>query len=170
MHVSFKLCALLLSLIPAGSALAAESTGNAADSPERGRYLVRIAGCNDCHTPGWMQTGGQIPESDWLTGDALGWQGPWGTTYPVNLRLYMQNLGEDEWVNRAHTLRTLPPMPWFALNAMSDDDLRGLYRFIRKLGPKGEPVPAYVGPGQEPTTPYLVMTPHMPGAKVGTDD
>ena len=29
---------------------------------ERGRYLVQIAGCNDCHTAGYVQAGGSIPE------------------------------------------------------------------------------------------------------------
>src|SRR5438309_826042 len=59
---------------------------------ERGRYLVQIAGCNDCHTPGYMQTEGKVPEAQWLTGDHFGWRGPWGTTYAVNLRQYMQSL------------------------------------------------------------------------------
>ena len=53
----------------------------------RGRYLITIAGCNDCHTPNYPQSGGKTPEKEWLTGDALGWRGPWGTTYAPNLRL-----------------------------------------------------------------------------------
>jgi hypothetical protein len=28
---------------------------------ERGRYLMIAGGCNDCHTPGYMQTDGQVP-------------------------------------------------------------------------------------------------------------
>ena len=44
----------------------------------RGRYLVVTAGCNDCHTPGYPQAGGKIDEKLWLTGDKLGWRGPWG--------------------------------------------------------------------------------------------
>jgi mono/diheme cytochrome c family protein len=55
---------------------------------KRGRYLVQIGGCNDCHTAHYPEKGGKVPEAQWLTGDALGWQGPWGTTYPTNLRLY----------------------------------------------------------------------------------
>ena len=46
----------------------------------RGRYLVRIGGCNDCHTGSYMEKTGAVPEQEWLTGDALGWRGPWGTT------------------------------------------------------------------------------------------
>ncbi|MEJ2396973.1 MAG: cytochrome C, partial [Gammaproteobacteria bacterium] len=29
---------------------------------ERGRYLVRIGGCNDCHTAGYAESGGKTPE------------------------------------------------------------------------------------------------------------
>lgn len=53
----------------------------------RGRYLVKTSGCNDCHTPGYTASGGKVDEKLWLTGDTLGWNGPWGTTYPTNLRL-----------------------------------------------------------------------------------
>ena len=41
---------------------------------ERGRYLTHVAGCNDCHTPGYAAADGRVPESLWLTGDALGWR------------------------------------------------------------------------------------------------
>ena len=45
------------------------------NSLERGRYLVRIAGCNDCHTPGYLLSEGKTPEELWLTGDSFGWRG-----------------------------------------------------------------------------------------------
>ena len=43
---------------------------------EAGRYLVTVAGGNDCHTDQYLVTGGDIPEEDWLAGSPLGWQGP----------------------------------------------------------------------------------------------
>src|SRR5258708_15062909 len=55
---------------------------------ERGRYLVKISGCNDCHTAGYAAAGGEIPESQWLLGNTLGWRGPWGTKDPAHLRLF----------------------------------------------------------------------------------
>jgi len=122
---------------------------------ERGKYLVKIAGCNDCHTPGYAQSGGKVPEGQWLTGDKLGWRGPWGTTYPANLRMYMANLTETQWVQRAKTLETRPPMPWFALRDMSEQDLKALYHYVRSLGAGGEPAPVYVSAGNEPRTPYV---------------
>jgi hypothetical protein len=39
---------------------------------DRGRYLITIAGCNDCHTAGYADAAGKIPEKDWLTGDRIG--------------------------------------------------------------------------------------------------
>jgi mono/diheme cytochrome c family protein len=122
----------------------------------RGRYVVRIAGCNDCHTPGYVQSAGMIPESKWLIGDSLGWQGPWGTTYPANLRRLMQDMSEAQWLKFARQ-PTRPPMPWFALRDMSDEDLAAIYHFARSLGVAGPPVPPYVPPGHAVSTPVVLM-------------
>src|SRR5262245_23109438 len=70
--------------------MATAAASESATDLERGRYLVKIAGCNDCHTPGYLLSAGQVPEALWLTGDSFGWRGPWGTTYATNLRLKMQ--------------------------------------------------------------------------------
>jgi len=122
---------------------------------KRGRYLVQIGGCNDCHTPMYPPKGGKVPEAEWLTGDALGWRGPWGTTYPTNLRLYMQDLTEDQWVKKAKSLTARPPMPWFNVRDMTTRDLRALYRYVRHLGPAGKPAPAYLPPDKTPPQPYV---------------
>src|SRR5437868_8662851 len=122
---------------------------------QRGRYLVKVTGCNDCHTPGYAMSGGRVPESQWLTGDRLGWRGPWGTTYPVNLRLYMRDLSEAKWVQRAKTLETRPPMPWFALHDMTEQDLKAIYHYVNALGPAGEAAPVYLPPGKDPQQPYV---------------
>lgn len=121
----------------------------------RGRYLSQIGGCNDCHTPGYGPSGGKVPEAQRLTGDALGWHGPWGTTYPTNLRLYFQSLSEAQWLQKAKTLEARPPMPWFNVRAMTDADLRALYRYVRHLGPAGKPAPAYLPPGKAPHGPVV---------------
>jgi mono/diheme cytochrome c family protein len=121
----------------------------------RGRYLIAIAGCNDCHTPNFAPSGGKTPESEWLTGDALGWRGPWGTTYAPNLRLTMARLSEDQWVKQAKTLSARPPMPWFNVQRMSEADLRAIYRYVRHLGPSGKPAPDYVPPDRKPAGPYV---------------
>jgi mono/diheme cytochrome c family protein len=73
----------------------------------QGRYLVMMSGCNDCHTHGYMQLEGKVPEPDWLTGESVGWHGPWGTTYPINLRLFVQGLSEDTWVKFSRFIKKI---------------------------------------------------------------
>ena len=128
---------------------------------KRGRYLVQTSGCNTCHTASYAVLGGKIPEEEWLTGDKVGWRGPWGTTYATNLRLYMRELSEEQWLHRARNLTTRPPMPWFEIQAMSDDDLRALYRYVRSLGAAGKPAPEYVLPLLTPRGP-IVQFPYLP--------
>jgi len=76
---------------------------------ERGKYLVTLAGCNDCHTP--MKMGQMGPEPDmsrmlsghpvemkmpepskmtmpWMIGASwtlTAWSGPWGISYSANI-------------------------------------------------------------------------------------
>jgi hypothetical protein len=137
----------------------AEPIVAAQDKIAAGRYLVKIGGCNDCHTGGYNESGGALPEAEWLTGIPVGFMGPWGTTYPMNLRLSVQNMSEDEWVGAMHQRKTLPPMPWPAINAMNEQDLRAVYQFIHSLGPKGDPAPKALGPGVQPEGPYIVFAP-----------
>jgi len=121
----------------------------------KGKYLVEIAGCNDCHTSGYAPSGGKIPESQWLLGDSLGYRGPWGTTYPINLREYIGEISENEWVKEAKVLKAMPPMPSWALNAMSENDLRALYAYIKSLGSVKNEVPSFLDPDVVPKTPYI---------------
>jgi mono/diheme cytochrome c family protein len=124
---------------------------------ERGRYIVTISGCNDCHTPGYAMNNGKVPESEWLTGDQLGWRGPWGTTYATNLRKTMATLSEADWLKLAHNANFRPPMPSPSLRNMSDGDLRAVYRFVRSLGPGGVDAPAYVPPERSPSGPVVMF-------------
>lgn len=128
------------------------------DAVERGRYLVATSGCNDCHTPGYPESGGNIPVSEWLTGVPVGFTGPWGTSYPANLRKTAANTDETQFIARARS-QLLPPMPWFSLREMTDEDVAAIYRFIRSLGPAGEDMPAYVPPGEKVNTPYFYFVP-----------
>jgi mono/diheme cytochrome c family protein len=136
----------------------------AGPSAARGRYLVLAGGCNDCHTPGFMQMGMKVPESLWVTGVPIGWKGPWGTTYGSNLRLFAQGIDEQTFLGVARQRNARPPMPWESLHAMSDDDLRSIFRYFRQLGPAGVAMPADLAPGETPKTPYVDMTVHLPGA------
>lgn len=153
--------ALSITVLAAAGVLAAvqalAATPSSKEDPwvDRGRYIVTIGGCNDCHTPGFAEHGGTAKEADLLVGSSVGWRGPWGTTYPPNLRLYFQGISEKDWVKSAKKFRGRPPMPFWAINHMGKGDLRAVYRYIRSLGPAGHPAPDFVAPGQEPKTPYI---------------
>ncbi|MDE2176960.1 MAG: cytochrome C [Xanthomonadaceae bacterium] len=158
-------CCLALTAALFWTVSAAAATWPRSAGIERGRYVVQIAGCNDCHTAGYAASGGKVPESQWLTGAALGWRGPWGTTYPSNLRRYMHTVSEAQWLQIARSTQYRPPMPWMSLHAMSDVDLRSVYRFVRHLGPAGEAAPTYVPPGARPQTPFVQFPAEPAGAR-----
>ena len=122
-----------------------------------GRYISQIAGCNDCHTSGYLLSDGKVPERLWLTGSTFGWRGPWGTTYASNLRFFLKTLTGSQWIAFAKAFKAKPPMPWFDVNIMEEHDLQALYEFVKYLGPGGEPVPTYVPPDKEPPTPYALF-------------
>ena len=134
------------------------TVGSADARVARGQYLVRVGGCHDCHTEGYAEAGGKAPAARWLTGSSVGFQGPWGVSYPTNLRLSLQNMTESQWLVYARVPR-LPPMPWFNLRDMSDEDLRAVYAFIRAIGPTGRPSPAAVAPDGVVTTPFIRFVP-----------
>jgi mono/diheme cytochrome c family protein len=139
-------------------------TGAASSDMQRGRYLVQVGGCNDCHTTGYLESGGTMPEPQWLTGGRVGYKGPWGITYAPNLRLLLQRMSEEEWMQRAGR-PTRPPMPWFNLKAMTESDRRAIYHYIRELGPAGTPAPPYVAPGGSADALYVDLVPQGGGKK-----
>lgn len=155
-----------IALLAADTASKPEKVAKGGDPAKlaRGKYLVKIAGCNDCHTPGYMATAGKVDEKLWLTGESFGWRGPWGTTYPPNLRLYFDKISEDQWVKVARSAEMRPPMPWFALREMTDADLHAIRAYAKSLGPAGKPAPAYLPPDKEPPQPYAQF-PSPPPAK-----
>jgi hypothetical protein len=136
---------------------------------ERGKYLVTVGGCNDCHTP--LKMGPKGPEPDmarmlsghpesfpitgattpasaqWLmttAGSGTAFSGPWGVSFAANLTPD-QNTGlgiwtEDMFIKAVRTGRHMgvsreifPPMPWFNVGAMTDEDLKSVYAFLRSL-------------------------------------
>ena len=128
-------------------------------SAERGKRISVIGGCHDCHTDGFAQSEGVIDPAKALAGSAVGFQGPWGTTYPANLRITVSKMAEDEFVDYGKTFKTRPPMPWFNVHHFTDSELRSFYQYVKSLGDPGAPVPEYVAPGQAPKTPFIVFAP-----------
>ena len=147
------LASCLAMLVPAASFAA-----DGEISIERGAYVAITHGCHDCHTEGYVEAGIADPAHS-LKGTAIGWRGPWGTTYPANLRLTADERTEDEFVKYMKEFKARPPMPYFNVNATVESDLRSLYRYIVSLGAPGAPVPEYVPPDETPKTPYYPLVP-----------
>ncbi|WHZ18861.1 MAG: hypothetical protein OJF55_001010 [Rhodanobacteraceae bacterium] len=135
----------------------AHDTHASSKSIKRGEFLVNYGGCQDCHTPGWAEHGGQAPKDMLLTGGGMNFQGPWGTTYPPNLRLYVQKLTAKEWIAKLRSLKSRPAMPFWTFRYLSDKDLTDIYAYIHALGPAGQPAHAWVAPGQNAPAPYLKL-------------
>jgi mono/diheme cytochrome c family protein len=126
--------ALAWLVIPAPTpAAGAEATPSGpADKVARGRYLVTVAGCNDCHTPWKMGPAGpepdmsrmlsghpeamalppapQLPPGPWVVTVAAtntAWSGPWGVSFTANLTPDRET-GLGKWTlrNFTDTIRT----------------------------------------------------------------
>ena len=129
---------------------------------EIGQYIAEVGGCHDCHTPGWAQTGGNVPAELLLAGSDVGFSGPWGTSYPANLRLSAQASTAEEWADMLKDRNGLPPMPWSTVNHMSKSDLMALHGYIVSLGDGGNEVPMAVTDGSGPATAYIWFVPEPP--------
>jgi mono/diheme cytochrome c family protein len=123
---------------------------------QHGRYMVVAGHCNNCHTVGFAAKQGNLPETEWLLGNPVGYRTPAGTSYASNLRLTTQNFTEDEWVKYIKTAQTRPPHPWWSLQPLTEKDLRAMHKYIRHLGPAGKMMPAFVPPEKEPAPPYEI--------------
>lgn len=145
----------------------------------RGRYIVRIGSCNDCHTPWIFDEELGMPRPDMtrmLSGHPEGAPDPEGTIGPRDIALigptftsfllpfgtvYSMNLTPDvdtgigTWTEKMFLdiFRTgrhlggngrgvLPPMPWFWIRNLSDDDLRAVYVYLNSIPPIRNSVPS----------------------------
>ena len=148
------IAAFAIAFLVTGAAVAQQKAGKLSAEAARGKYLVQITGCNDCHTAGYTASGGKVEENLWLTGDRLGWRGPWGTTYASNLRLLVKDMSAEQFVKYARS-EFRPPMPWFNLRAMTDRDVKAIHAYLKALGPAGEPAPQYVPADKTPSGPFV---------------
>ena len=110
-------------------------------TPEkRGKYLVTIAGCSDCHTPQDAQ-GQPLPDMDF--GGGLILDGPWGRVASANLTPDPSGIPYYDQVLFTEVLRTghvkarklNQIMPWHSYRGMTDEDLAAVFAYIRTFKP-----------------------------------
>lgn len=183
-------------MIVTGGLLAAlagcEKKQSTVDNPvERGKYLITVGGCHDCHTPKVEDPGGlpvldttrllaghpeSLPYPTWTPADLqqrnamalvnptlTAWAGPWGVSFAANLTPDVST-GIGEWSEQTfiQSMRTgkhqgqpngrdiLPPMPWFNLKEMPEDDLKAMWAYLRSIPPIKNQVPFPQVPSSSP--------------------
>ena len=140
---------------------------SAGEKIARGRQIAYSSACVDCHTPGTFY--GATDTTRMLSGSELGWEGPWGITFPRNLTPDMEtgigSWSEEDIVtafrtgHRPDQSMILPPMPWTAYAHMSDEDAYALAAFIKSLPPVRHKVPDRIPPGVASNVPRLTFPP-----------
>jgi cytochrome c553 len=129
---------------------------------QRGKYLVAVTGCHDCHSP--KSDAQMTPDASRLLSgrpvttpppsqstqevraslDLTAWAGPWGNSYAANLTPDLETGLGARYTEAAFikTIRTgrkpegevlLPPMPWPAFRNMTDEDLKAVYAYLTSL-------------------------------------
>jgi mono/diheme cytochrome c family protein len=127
---------------------------------ERGKYLVTLAGCSDCHTPGVLT--GQPDMQRYLGGSDVGYPIPGeGTFVPRNLTPDMET-GLGNWTTQeivaAITAGTRPDgrilalvMPWVNYAHLTTSDALAIAVYLKSLRPVKHAVPGPFGPTEKPT-------------------
>jgi mono/diheme cytochrome c family protein len=132
----------------------------AADTPvERGRYLVLISGCSDCHTPGYFL--GHPDMSRFLGGSDVGFAVP-GLGVFVGPNLTSDKAtGLGKWTAQEIVTaittgvrpdgRVLaPPMPWRGLANLAKSDAMAMAAYLQSLPPVSNKVAGPFGPNETP--------------------
>lgn len=138
----------------------------------RGKYLVTLGGCQDCHTPGHFL--GKPDMTRMLGGSEVGFEIPGlGVFCGPNLTPDRET-GLGGWTDAqiVTALRTgirpdgralAPIMPWRALAVLTNEDAAAVVAFLRSLPPVKNKVPGPFGPTETPTSFVMKIVP--PGAK-----
>jgi mono/diheme cytochrome c family protein len=98
-----------------------------------------------------------------VTQDLQMWFGPWGASFPRNLTPDSTS-GLGGWTEETfmRAMRTgkhmgveagrpiMPPMPWYTLKAMTDEDLKSVYAYLRTIKPINNMAPEYMPPAGAP--------------------
>jgi mono/diheme cytochrome c family protein len=158
----------------AGALLLSGLAAHAADPQvERGKYLVAIAGCNDCHTPGYFF--GKPDMQRFLGGSDVAFELPGlGTFAGPNLTPDTETgLGNWTAAQMVTALQTgvrpdgrqlAPIMPWPAFASLTPADAQAIVAYLKSLPPVRNKVAGPFGPNEKPTTFVMKIVPPEGGA------
>jgi mono/diheme cytochrome c family protein len=161
---------LLAAGLIAGAWAASTASARADAQTERGKYLVTLGGCSDCHTPGSFL--GHPDLTKLLGGSDVGFAIPGLGVFVGRNLTPDKETGLGNWtlaqIVTAFTTgvrpdgRVLAPiMPWEALSHLTKSDALAIAAYLKSLPPVSHAVPGPFGPSETPTV--FVMT-VLPGA------
>lgn len=136
-----------------------------ADSPvERGKYLVQIMLCADCHSPQLAEGGPDLARA--LSG-GLGFEMPGlGIFWAPNLTPAETGLAAWTEADIVAAIRAgvrpdgrelAPIMPSAFFASLTDEDAAAIARYLQSIPPIENKVPDPVGPGGKAEAPYMTM-------------
>jgi mono/diheme cytochrome c family protein len=151
---------------PSGTAAFAQS------EVDRGKYLVTLGGCTDCHTPGHFF--GKPDMTRYLGGSEVGFEIPeLGVFHGPNLTPDKETgLGgwtDEEIIAALQTGKRpdgrilAPIMPWRALANLTPGDVKAIVAYLKSVPAVKNRVPGPFGPSEKPTSLVFKIVP--PGAQ-----
>ena len=140
-------------------ALCGAALGTEPPQVTRGRYLVELAGCGHCHTPGHFR--GNEDHSRELAGSDVGFEVPAAGTFVGPNLTPDRRTGLGSWSDQQIIVairggvrpdgRLLSPvMPWQNFARLSDEDVTAIVAYLRALKPVTNKVPGPYAAGKEP--------------------
>lgn len=164
--------ATLLSCLVAltGAYLASSPAADAASSHEiaRGKYLVTIGSCTDCHTPGNFF--GKPDMSKFLGGSDVGFAIPHlgvfvGPNLTPDKATGLGNWTTAQIITAITTGMTpqgrklAPAMPYEAYKNLTKSDAQAIVAYLQSLPPVSHQVPGPFGPNETPTSFVMTIVP-----------
>lgn len=151
-------------LLAAGLGLAPASAADApAGDAARGKYLVALMACSDCHTPGSFF--GRPDMTRYLGGSDVGFHVPglgyaWGANLTPDTEHGLGAWSADDIVKLLRTGTRpdgrviFPVMPWMSYGGMSDEDAYAIAAYLKSLPPLAEADHLVQGDGETPAAAY----------------
>jgi mono/diheme cytochrome c family protein len=138
---------------------------------KRGKYLVAVISCGDCHTEGALA--GKPDLEHPLGGSSIGFAVPGlGIFYGANLTPDAET-GLGSWSNaqivaaltkgeRPDGRMLAPIMPWRSFAHLTPKDAEAIAVYLKSLPPVKHKVPGPFGPNEKATAPYMSVVAPTP--------
>jgi mono/diheme cytochrome c family protein len=135
---------------------------------ERGKYLVELGGCSDCHTAGHFL--GHPDMTRYLGGSDVGFAMPGHGVFVGPNLTPDKETGLGKWTSqqivtaittgeRPDGRMLVPAMPWRGLANLTKPDALAIAAYLKSLRPVNNKVPGPFGPSEQPNVFVMSVQP-----------